>query len=105
MSKLVRDKIPVFIQATGKKVKFHVEDDKDKLYKRLLNKLQEEVTEVKKTTNDNEFIHEMADVYEVLLALLKFRGMTLSDMQETAKAKRDIRGAFDKHIILDKVEE
>jgi len=105
MSKLVRDNIPTFIKSSGKIPIYHVEENLDKRYKRLVNKLVEEAKEVKDSEDDNEFLHEMADVYEVVITLLRFMGYTLNDVQEQAKSKRAIKGSFDKFIILDRVKE
>lgn len=105
MGKLVRDNIPTFIKSSGKTPVFHIEEDETKKYNYLLNKIVEEAKEVKNSTNEDDLLHEIADVYEVILSILKFKGHTFSDMQEIAKAKRTIRGSFDKFIILDRVKE
>lgn len=105
MSKLVRDNIPTFIKSSGKIPVYHVEEDKDKKYKALVNKLVEEAKEVKDSKDDNEFLHEIADVYEVFTSLLRLKDYTLNDAQEQAKSKRAIKGSFDKFIILDRIEE
>jgi len=105
MSKLVRDNIPTFIKSVGKEPKYHIETKDEKIYKLFLRKLEEEVKEVKDSKDDDEFIHEMADVYEVFVSLLRFKNMTLKEVQAEAKAKRTIKGSFEKHIVLDGVEE
>ena len=105
MGKLVRDNIPTFIKSSGKIPVYHVEEDNNKKYKALVNKLVEEAKEVKESKDDLDFIHEMADVYEVFTCLLRFMGYTLNDAQERAKSKRAIKGSFDKFIILDRIKE
>ena len=104
MKKLIRDNVPAFIKAVGKEPKYHVEEDSEKKYKYLLNKLVEEAKEVKGSTSEEDFIHEMADVYEVFTTLLRFKGYSLNDAQDTAKAIRAVKGSFDKFIVLDKVD-
>ena len=105
MSKLVRDNIPTFIKSSGMIPIYHVEEDENKRYEYLVKKLIEEVKDVKDVEFDNFFLHEMADVYEVFITLLRFKGYTLSDAQEQAKATRAVKGSFDKFIILDRVKE
>ena len=105
MSKLVRDNIPTFIKSSGKVPIYKIETDNKKRYKYLLNKLIEESKEVKDSKDEDEFLHEMADVYEVFTSLLRFKGLSLNDAQEQAKAKRTIKGSFDKFIILQRIED
>ena len=63
-NKLVRDKIPEIIQADGKAPKTRILSDEEHL-EALLDKLGEEYEEFKEAKN----VEELADLYEVLLAL------------------------------------
>ena len=103
MSKLVRDNIPTLIKLSGKVPIYKIEIDSKRRFKYLLNKLVEESKEVKDSKDDDEFLHEMADVYEVFTSLLRFKGLSLNEVQEQAKAKRTINGSFDKFIILQRI--
>ncbi len=94
-NKLVRDKIPEIIEASGKKAEIRIAGDTE--YKDLLGKkLLEEVNEFLES-NDPE---ELADIIEVVKALGKTYGMSLEELIRLAEEKKAIRGGFDKKIVL-----
>ena len=94
--KLIRDNIPEIIIAKGGTPKFHVADDAE-YWEKLKRKLLEEVAEWMK----DESIEEMADVFEVLTAILKTKGWGLEKVIEIQKKKREERGGFEKKLILE----
>lgn len=99
-NKLVRDKMPEIIEENGGIPISRILDDKE--YKKCLDeKLIEEVKEYLK--DDNE--EELADVYEVFINILKYKGIELKKIEELALEKRLKRGGFDKKIYLEEVEE
>lgn len=94
-NKLVRDKIPKIIEASGKKAEIRIAGDTE--YKDLLGKkLLEEVNEFLES-NDPE---ELADIIEVVMALGKTYGMSFEELIRLAEEKKAIRGGFDKKIVL-----
>ena len=103
MSKLVRDKIPEIIKASGKEPVYHVEEDKDKVLKLLKDKLVEEAKEAKSAKASGDLIMELADVYEVMITLAKKYGVPLKHIQFLANNKRELRGGFTKGIVLDDI--
>ncbi len=94
-NKLVRDKIPEIIEASGKKAEIRIAGDAE--YKDLLGKkLFEEVDEFLES-NDPE---ELADIIEVVRALGKISGMNLEELLRLTEEKEKKRGGFDKRLVL-----
>lgn len=79
-NKLVRDKIPIIIEESGRKAITHVLS-KEEYLAALEVKLNEEVAEYQ----EDKSIEEMADVLEVLQAICVARGYTLDQLEEKRK--------------------
>ena len=98
--KLVRDKIPDIIKEDGKECKYHVanyEEHKTRLYEKLREELDEFIEEPSE--------EEMADMYEVLLAICRLHGLSMWNVQHVAADKRTQRGGFQGRIVLEEVSE
>ena len=99
-NKLVRDRIPEIIEADGKTCVCEVLSDED--YLRLLDqKLNEELAEYQ----ESKSLEELADLFEVIRAVVKARGWTMEKLEQVRADKADRRGGFEKKILLKEVEE
>lgn len=75
--KLIRDKVPEAIERTGKAFATHIiSEDEYQLY--LRHKLHEETTEYL----ESDDISELADLVEVIHALVKAKGFTWEDLEK-----------------------
>ena len=97
-NKLIRDKMPAIMKKDGKTVKTHVADDKE-YYQKLKAKLIEESSEYSR----DESTEELADVLEVVYALLEFKGVGKAEIELMREKKEGERGAFKERLILDEV--
>ncbi len=99
-NKLVRDRIPEIIEASGKSCKTVVLDDAE--YLRMLDaKLDEELAEYHKDQN----IEELADLLEVVYAAAVARGYSVEELERVREQKAQKCGAFQDRILLLEVEE
>ena len=99
-NKLVRDKIPEIIEASGKTCETEILSDEEYL-QMLDKKLDEELAEYHKDQN----IEELADLLEVLYAMAKAKGYSIEELEQVRVEKQKSRGGFDKKILLKSVME
>lgn len=100
-NKLVRDKIPEEINnMEGRKAAFRIMDD-DEYAKELNRKLLEECHEFIEENN----LEELADVMEVIEAIIQLKGIQWDKVRKIQEEKRNKKGAFNKKIYLEYVEE
>ena len=98
--KLIRDRIPEIIAQNGEKAHVRVLDDKEFL-QALENKLLEEVQEMRQGADKKM---ELADIYEVLDALIQAYGFSKSEISKIQTKKRKDRGGFEKRLFLEGTE-
>lgn len=96
--KLIRDKIPEIIEAKGSKAIVEVLDD-DRFQQYLNLKLIEELKEYQESGS----VEELADLVEVVYALLESKGVPLEQFERVRVAKAEERGAFKKRLLLKEV--
>lgn len=94
-NKLVRDNIPEIIKNNGEIPEIEILDD-ETYYKKLQEKLVEEVNEYIVDDDTNE----IADVLEVIYAILKFKNVNINEIEDIRKNKLLKRGGFNKKIFL-----
>ena len=97
-NKLVRDRIPKIIEASGKTCVTEVLSDEEYL-KMIDAKLDEELAEYHKDQN----IEELADLLEVIRAAAIARGYSVEELEKVRAEKAAKRGGFEKKILLKEV--
>jgi predicted house-cleaning noncanonical NTP pyrophosphatase (MazG superfamily) len=98
MTKLIRDKIPDIMAAKWQTATTYVADDSEYLA-RLVEKLQEEVTEAW-AADEIHLPEELADIIEVINAICVARGLSLDEVEKIRIKKLEERGGFEKKLIL-----
>ncbi len=96
-NKLVRDKIPEIINADNRRAVTRILNN-DEYIKELNIKLQEEVKEYLEDNN----IEELADIVEVIYAILDSKNISIEEFEKVRKAKVEKKGAFENRIFLEK---
>lgn len=97
-NKLVRDRIPEIIELSGNKCTIDTLSS-DAYIQMLDAKLQEELTEYQ----ESKSIEELADLLEVMGAVVKARGYTWDQLRQIRMKKKEERGGFEKRILLKEV--
>ena len=98
-NKLVRDKIPAVIESRGERVEV-VQLSGDALLTALRRKLVEEALEALDANAGGELVGELADVQEVLNAIVKALALDRAQLEIERTEKRKRRGGFDQGIML-----
>lgn len=93
--KLIRDKIPQIIEASGSRCRVEVLKDADYLAK-LEEKLSEELAEYLQSKE----LEELADLWEVMDALVTAKGHTWQELTVIRNEKRQKRGGFEEKLLL-----
>jgi len=96
--KLIRDKIPKFIEAYKGKYKVRVMDE-DELKMELKKKLIEEAKEVKGAKKD-ELLKELADVLGLIKSIAESENIGFELIEKKQKQRRKERGGFKKRLFL-----
>ena len=96
-NKLVRDNIPEIMISKGAKPVTRILSDEEYL-EELNKKLLEEVKEYLESGE----VEELADIEEVILAILDAKGLTKDDLEEVRFTKVLKRGAFNNKIFLER---
>lgn len=97
-NKLVRDNIPEIITESGRQPVTKTLSDTDFVIE-LEVKLLEELYEYMSSKE----VEELADIEEVILALVKAKKLTPEQFTHIREEKRKLRGGFDKKVYLEKV--
>ena len=97
-NKLVRDRIPEIIEASGKNCVSETLSD-DQFLEMLDTKLNEELAEYQ----ESKSMEELADLLEVTRAVALARGSSIEEIEAIRVAKAEKRGGFEKKLLLKEV--
>ncbi len=97
-NKLVRDRIPEIIEASGKTCICEVLSEN--AYIEMLDaKLNEELAEYQ----ESKSMEELADLLEVIMAAALARGSSIEEVERIRAIKASKRGGFEKRLLLKEV--
>jgi predicted house-cleaning noncanonical NTP pyrophosphatase (MazG superfamily) len=97
--KLIRDRIPEIMDAAGVRYEVAPLDDAD-FRSALLAKVLEEAEEIAAAATVDDRIDEIADLYEVLDALLVSEGIEAAAVEGAQRRRREERGGFERRLEL-----
>ncbi|GAA0466297.1 nucleoside triphosphate pyrophosphohydrolase [Alkalibacillus silvisoli] len=103
-NKLVRDKIPEIIAASGKNFTTETLTQEDYI-KELQKKLSEEADEYFEASHVDQALGELADILELIHALAQVHGSTFDQIENIRQEKVENRGGFAEKIFLKEVED
>jgi len=98
LNKLVRDRIPDLIQATGQTCATETLSEEG-FRQALRDKLIEEAKEAAHADSD-DLVTELADLQEVMMALMAAYRISPEMVRKTQMLRREARGSFRKRIRL-----
>lgn len=97
-SKLVRDRIPEIIEASGRRCVCSTLSDEEYLAK-LDEKLNEELAEYQ----ESKSLEELAGLLEVMRAVAAARSSSMDEVESIRRDKAAKRGGFEKKILLTEI--
>ena len=103
-NKLIRDRIPEIIAASGKTCSTIILDN-ESFFQELKNKLVEEANELLHAQSQKELLNELADLLEVIESIIHSCGFSHEQLHEIQSRKLTERGGFKQRLFLEYVEE
>jgi predicted house-cleaning noncanonical NTP pyrophosphatase (MazG superfamily) len=97
-NKLIRDRIPEIIEASGKTAVVEQLTD-DEFLQKLDEKLVEELAEYQ----ESQSVEELADLYEIILAIAAVKGYSPEEFEAIRREKAAQRGSFSQRLLLNRV--
>ncbi len=97
-NKLIRDRIPEIITRAGRQWETVVMAPAE-FELTLREKLVEEAAEAKES-DAAHLVAELADIQEVMLALMQLHGLTFEAVEREREKRRQERGGFDQRLQL-----
>lgn len=98
-NKLVRDKIPAYLERLGVDYEVEVVSDQERLSRLLLDKLEEETQEAA-VADDEHLLEELADIETVIDGILKVKGLTREELLAHQILKDETNGKLERGVFL-----
>ena len=103
-NKLIRDKIPEIIRKNNAVPKIsELNDEQFKIA--LKEKLTEEAKELLEAKTQEEILNELSDVLQLIESIAINNNLSVSDIEKQKEKKKQERGAFEKKLYLEYVDE
>lgn len=100
-NKLVRDKIPENIdKMEGRKSNYKILE-----YKEYIEELDKKLFEEAHEFIEEHSVEELADLMEVIYTIMKINNISINDVENARKIKKDKKGGFNDKIYLIDVEQ
>ena len=97
--KLIRDRIPEIMDRDG--VRYEVDELESDAYREALAaKVVEEAEELRAASAREDVVKELADVLEVLEAVMRVEGIDMGEVRSVQAARREARGGFERRLRL-----
>lgn len=84
----------------GKKASVRKLVDDDEFLRYLLKKVAEEADELANATTDSNIQEEIADIWEVIEALIRLRDLSANEIRKIQDEKRSKRGGFEQRLLM-----
>ncbi len=99
--KLVRDRIPEIIkQIERQDVPVRQLSKDSEFLEYLLKKIIEEAEELSEATTDSNLKEEIADVYEIIDAIIELKKLSTTEINSIQDEKRQKRGGFKQRLLM-----
>jgi len=98
--KLVRDRIPQIIEESGKSCRTRILSREE-----YLTMLDRKPTEELAEYQESKSMEEIADLLEVIRAVVKARGSSMEEVEGIRREKAEKRGGFEERVFLMDVSE
>lgn len=98
-NRLVRDKIPAYLDRLGVDYEVEIISDKERLLRMLIDKLEEEAQNVALAKED-QLVDVLADIETVVDGILTLKGISRDELTATQILKDETSGKLEKGIFL-----
>lgn len=103
-NKVIRDHIPEVMLAAGKTFTVRTLEQGD-FIAGLKTKLTEELEEVMVATDKESMLEELADLVEVIYAIVEHSEVSIEEFERVRVTKREEKGGFEKGLWLESVKD